>query len=832
MSLSDWSSASLSSSSDDELLDENQGYLFVLSPHSKREYLLAQIRQKNAVIESLLKQVRPTRAGLTGRLWHSPTHRLYVPPKIHNPYLATPMSIASYRMATSPTDQNNQNVIAFLDRLQASVSTVGSSAMNAFKLDSRASTEEKSDDSDDEGQNGDINELTERGSAHDQDDADDEPLKDAEDKPQALPDQTVPIGLIAKLSLENRKRPKRAAAKPKDNESSDDDVGVANETFFEPGPAFNLGLRASMIESVSPPEIIVHGIVTPDDVDKLFKIYFERINVHCDILDPTLHTPATTFNRCPFLFTVICAISSRYYQEKSDIYPIAMHFAKHAAASALLNGWKSVELSQAYLLMSLYGVPARRWEEDRNWLYTGLAIRIATDLNLHVVSNVKPKTEKQEREMVNQTRVWLLCYNLDRSTATQFGKPATIKEDYTIRHSSDWYKSSRMNSPFNIGTSAYTQMLRIMTRFHDEIYSDPDSPTGLNQNLDFRASIIKHDGELMDYFKEWSERFQRDSDLSGALRMILKSSTLKRLTAPISDPALKFRASLLPFFTGYSRLVMWSFGFQQAYKRGFRPEDHIFLDKCFESAKTVIVTLIDTLAPTGYLRTSPDSHFVFASFASAFLLKLLRPEFSSFVTPELQSEIFDLISRLIDKLRSPDIAIDERHVPALHSRFLHGLLRKHRHLAPQAQNLHGSSSSSSTFGSQHASQSSGSSSQGQYSAHGGGSGGGYFDSIAATSPTSFTSDSSATLPSEPMFDVEPSYTETPDQDMFQFAAQPEASEVSWGPLLALQNPNYWKDMMMPGFSWPESPPTMQDHMPNGFDSNFNQYTMAAPIISG
>ena len=106
-----------------------------------------------------------------------------------------------------------------------------------------------------------------------------------------------------------------------------------------------------------------------------------------------------------------------------------MHFAKHAAASALLNGWKSVELSQAYLLMSLYGVPARRWEEDRNWLYTGLAIRIATDLNLHVVSNVKPKTEKQEREMVNQTRVWILCFNLDRSTSAQFGKPSTIKEN-------------------------------------------------------------------------------------------------------------------------------------------------------------------------------------------------------------------------------------------------------------------------------------------------------------------------------------------------------------------------------------------------------------------
>ena len=52
-----------------------------------------------------------------------------------------------------------------------------------------------------------------------------------------------------------------------------------------------------------------------------------------------------------------------------------MHFAKHSAATALIDGWKSVELCQAYILMAVYAVPAKRWEEDRSWLYTGLAIR-------------------------------------------------------------------------------------------------------------------------------------------------------------------------------------------------------------------------------------------------------------------------------------------------------------------------------------------------------------------------------------------------------------------------------------------------------------------------
>ncbi|KAI1793795.1 hypothetical protein LXA43DRAFT_206444 [Ganoderma leucocontextum] len=789
---------------DESLADWN----LILPRHSKREYLLAQIRQKNAIIESLLKQ-------------------------IHNPYLATPMSIASYRMATSPTDQNNQNVLAWLDRLQASVQAArASGGLNAFKMDSRA--DGASDDSEEDGAEGAGGEPTERGSVGQPED--DEPLKDAEDRPTALANEAVPIGLLANLALDNKsKRRKKPAAKPKDNESSDDDVGVACETFFDPGPAFNLGLRATMIESVSPPDILVHGLVTPDDVEKLFKIFFEKVNPHCDVLDPVLHTPASTFARCPFLFTVVCAISSRYYTEKSEIYPIAMHFAKHAAASALLNGWKSVELSQAYILMSLYGVPARRWEEDRNWLYTGLAIRIATDLNLHVVSNVKPKTEKQEREMVNQTRVWLLCFNLDRSTAAQFGKPSTIKEDYTIRHSNDWYKSSRMNSPLNIGTSAYAQMLRVVSRFHEAIYSDPESPTGLTQNLDFRSVILEHDEQLTVFFNEWMDRFKRDSDMT--------------------DSMLKFRAELLPFLTGYSRLVMYSFGFQQAFKRGFQPEDHIFLEKCYELATTVITILIDSLIPTGYMRTSPDGYFVFASFASAFLLKLLRPEFSGFVPRERQQEIFDLISRLIEKLGSPDVAIDERHTPALHSRFLHGLLRKHRRdLAvssrpsdqpgppsqpPQQASNRGASGSSSANATTSTFQRAPAASQfGNLS--GAGAGGASYDSIAGSSPTAL-SDSSFTLgglssssPS-PVFETEPAYMAVNGNGyanghdaagMFQFGTQ---QDENWGALLALQNPNYWKDMMMPGFTWPESPPSMQDHvMTNGFDSTFN-YQMTAPL---
>jgi hypothetical protein len=353
-----------------------------------------------------------------------------------------------------------------------------------------------------------------------------------------------------------------------------------------PGPATDLNIRANLIEQHSPPEILVHGLVTPDDVDRLFEIFYERINPFIHLLDPVLHTPASTFARCPFLFTVICGISSRYYTEKSEIYPIAMHFAKHSAANALIDGWKTVELCQAYILMSIYAVPAKRWEEDRSWLYTGLAIRIATDLNLHQVSTTKPQNEKQEREMLNRTRVWMICFNLDRSTATQFGKPSTIKEDYIIRSSQDWYKKSQYNISYDVHLCGYTALLRIVARFHEEIFSDSATPSGLNKLVDFRAVTLKHDAHLSAYHEEWEKRF-------------------KDALQP-NDEGSAFRCLLLPFLVGYSRLVMFSFGFQQAYQRGIRSGDDLFFTKCLEAAKMVIRNMVEKLAPSGYMRYSAD----------------------------------------------------------------------------------------------------------------------------------------------------------------------------------------------------------------------------------
>ena len=110
-------------------------------------------------------------------------------------------------------------------------------------------------------------------------------------------------------------------------------------------------------------------------------------------------------------------------------------------------------------------------------------IRVATDLNLHHPNTAKPLNEQHAREMLNRTRAWLNCFNLDRSIGSQHGKAPVIKDtDYIATHSGTWWISSEYNMrDFDIHICAYNEALRTSSHFRSQVYSDPNHPTGLNK---------------------------------------------------------------------------------------------------------------------------------------------------------------------------------------------------------------------------------------------------------------------------------------------------------------------------------------------------------------
>jgi len=115
--------------------------------------------------------------------------------------------------------------------------------------------------------------------------------------------------------------------------------------------------------------------------------------------------------------------------------------------------------------------------------------------------------------------------------------------------------------------------------------------------------------------------------------------------------------------------VVNSFGLQNALERSAVDIGYFFAT-CHSSATACALIFRDELGPKGYLKYSPDSHFVFVSYAVLSLLKLVRPEFQAFLDHE-QSTL-SLVKEVADLLES--IAASPMHTPYLYSVFLRALI--------------------------------------------------------------------------------------------------------------------------------------------------------------
>lgn len=211
--------------------------------------------------------------------------------------------------------------------------------------------------------------------------------------------------------------------------------------------------------------------------------------------------------------------------------------------------------------------------------------------------------------------------------------------------------------------------------------------------------------------------------------------------------------------------------------------------------------------PQGLLSflSTPIIHFI-GDIVLIISVQLLKPELKGLISNAQEGEIFDLIERLIHTLNSPEIAIDDRHTPKLHARFLFGLLSKHRRDTtrertrsqepPQGELPPGSSG---TYTGQPQQQGTSSSGQG-YSVQpqqGGSHERQSMGQSRASSENPIVTD--PVCQTEPVYPpaalpvVEVSYVPGPsstgfDDDMFGLGA-----------LQVLKNPVYWQSMSMPGW---------------------------------
>jgi Fungal specific transcription factor domain len=265
--------------------------------------------------------------------------------------------------------------------------------------------------------------------------------------------------------------------------------------------------------------------------------------------------------------------------------------------------------------------------------------RMGTDLNLHRKTAVKssdtPEGKARDLEVHNRERTWILCFCLDRSFSAQMGKPNSIKEEYAricsfkaslltypsyiIRHATEWYRSPVAN-PSDASLVAYVELQRILARSLDFLYSGTESLSGLQTQCDYLLVIKTFESQLYD----WRQQWYTDRTWASTYIFALISSSLKHVLTAVADQAsatVKYKKTISQFYFNYAMLVLNSFGLQNALERVPLNVAHFFA-RCHTSAIACATIIRDDLGPSGFLKYSPDSHFVQISYAVLSLLKV------------------------------------------------------------------------------------------------------------------------------------------------------------------------------------------------------------------
>lgn len=603
----------------------------------------------------------------------------------------------------------------------------------------------------------------------------------------SLPDNTLnPLGLLAEASLHNTHRARKLARSGASNSSRDKDghvpdepikseggndessanqadaaegtkskipLGVASQNYFRPGPMTILPLRRIIIEREMPPELLTLGIVTSEEVLDLFGIFFRRCTQHVCLLDAEWHTPTFICSRSPFLFTCVCTVAAKFYERRPDLHAKCLALTRKVAFDVVNRGFKSIEIVQGFLLMALYAQPAERFEEDKTWMYSGIALRMATDLNLHRKSvatfNHSPHPDDpavldREREILNRERTWYVCFALDRGLSIQMGKPYTIREDWIVRNCRNW--GSRFSRPWDVAVSAIVDLSRISSRQLDFLYSSTTSVSGLNTEIDYSLVLPVFNEQLEEWREEWRwrglftmpdeakeyiEKKKRKKALAAEKATAAaakdrgkgKSAAAVKRTADtatgtkeavvngaaadtsatydyedddddaenldLNTRIMIHHVNSIPVRFSFAVLVLNSFGLQQAVDHPIGAS----LDRAQYFAKCLEAAKTIVKQHVGpcclNMRYAPDPHILTLAYACVFLLKLIRPAFAGYVD---ENSIVELVQGAVDMLE--EAAVNETHTPYLYASFLKALLQARKEHTTASRSATGSRAAS------------------------------------------------------------------------------------------------------------------------------------------
>lgn len=255
---------------------------------------------------------------------------------------------------------------------------------------------------------------------------------------------------------------------------------------------FRFSLYSSKLDIDDQDDVITQGVVTLKEMEDLFDLFFNKINPSNFIFDPFLHSLAYVRARSKFLMTVIASHAARMSPGSRNAElaeKLEEHWRGKLLPKVLIGGYKSVEISQAFLLASLFHRPTHIIVEDRAWQHLGFAIRTATEVGVNIALAPPPRAdhdnEQVSRRFRNRERLWICLVIAEGALSSQFGRPCTLSASETITQGLQWNRED-FALPEDAALMAHVELRRIVERHTRRVqaYTGGECKTDASSDFD------------------------------------------------------------------------------------------------------------------------------------------------------------------------------------------------------------------------------------------------------------------------------------------------------------------------------------------------------------
>ena len=250
----------------------------------------------------------------------------------------------------------------------------------------------------------------------------------------------------------------------------------------------NLPMQLPLASGVED-DVISRGLLPLEEAEKLFEFFSRRMNhflwggislVHSDL--------ASTRRSSSLLSTAILVVAALHIPGRNDIFDTCYATFVSTLSSTTFRRYHSLDDIRGLAIGAF-------WLSDLSWMLSGLAVRIATEMDLH---HSLRKLLRGKLDQFDGAQLWYLLYVCDHHFSIAYNRPAVIHDSEGIANFAE-YLQNPSAGPGDVRLIAQVALFQSLTNAYYMFGTDVEQPL---READFR--FLRHFNiEIETWRMEW-----------------------------------------------------------------------------------------------------------------------------------------------------------------------------------------------------------------------------------------------------------------------------------------------------------------------------------------